>query len=123
LWSAFAALSILRRRLRLLSNARHEIGRERRQLTQLIICPAEFDRHVGALDVAGFSEALTERSHEVPIRSERPRVEKPDHWHGGLLRARREQPRTCRAAQWEYEFSPSDVDCHATLQLEVVCMQ
>ena len=32
----------------------------------------------------------------------------------GLLRARRERPRSCRAAQCEYEFSPSDVDCHAT---------
>jgi hypothetical protein len=31
-----------------------------------------------------------------------------------LLRARRQRPRGCRAAQCEYEFSPSDVDCHAT---------
>ena len=40
-----------------------------------------------------------------------------------LLRVRRERPRRGRAAQCEYEFSPSDVDCHATLQPEVVCMQ
>jgi hypothetical protein len=40
-----------------------------------------------------------------------------------LLRARRERPRRGRAAQCEYEFSPSDVDCHATLPPEVVCMQ
>jgi hypothetical protein len=31
-----------------------------------------------------------------------------------LLRVRRERPRGCCAAQCEYEFSPSDVDCHAT---------
>ena len=34
--------------------------------------------------------------------------------HASLLRARRERPRNRRAAQSEYEFSPSDVDCHAT---------
>src|SRR5262245_48048761 len=31
-----------------------------------------------------------------------------------LLRARRERPPRCCAAQGKYEFSPSDVDCHAT---------
>src|SRR6516164_11673269 len=40
-----------------------------------------------------------------------------------LLRARRERPRSCCAAQCEYEFSPSEVNCHATLPPEVVCMQ
>ena len=30
-----------------------------------------------------------------------------------LLRARRERPSSCCAAQWNNEFSPSDVDCHA----------
>ena len=40
-----------------------------------------------------------------------------------LLRVRRERPRGCCAAQCEYEFSPSDVDCHATLPPEVVYMQ
>src|SRR5215468_11382150 len=39
-----------------------------------------------------------------------------------LLRASRERPHRCCAAQCEYEFSPSDVDCHATLPPEVVCM-
>jgi hypothetical protein len=32
-----------------------------------------------------------------------------------LLRARRQRPHSCRAAQCEYEFPPSEVDCHATL--------
>src|SRR5262249_43335121 len=35
----------------------------------------------------------------------------PAHW---LLRARRERPRR-RAGKRSNEFSPSDVDCHATL--------
>ena len=38
----------------------------------------------------------------------------------GLLRARRKRPCGCRASQCEYEFSPSDVDCHATTPAEVV---
>jgi hypothetical protein len=43
--------------------------------------------------------------------------------HCWLLRARRKRPRGGSAAQSEYEFSPSDVVCHATLPSEVVCMQ
>src|SRR5262249_39317160 len=36
-----------------------------------------------------------------------------------LLRAPRERPRSGWAAQCEYEFSPSDGDCHAPLPCEV----
>src|SRR5258707_932286 len=32
-----------------------------------------------------------------------------------LLRARRKRPRSCCPAERDYEFSPSDVDCHAPL--------
>src|SRR5262249_18817234 len=38
-----------------------------------------------------------------------------DSRHLRLLRAHRGRPRSCRAAECEYEFSPSDVGCHATL--------
>ena len=42
-------------------------------------------------------------------------TETADHRHRRrLLRARRDGPRCRRAAQCEYEFSPSDVHCHAT---------
>src|SRR5262249_3980355 len=34
--------------------------------------------------------------------------------HPSLLRARRQRP-CCRAAERDYEFSPSDVDCHPAL--------
>ena len=59
------------------------------------------------------------------LRGARPRstVEEPNHRHRLLLRARRQRPRRRRTAQCEYEFSPSEVDCHATFPLEVVCMQ
>jgi hypothetical protein len=40
-------------------------------------------------------------------------------WHCRLLRTRRERPRDCRAAKRDYEFSPSNVDCHVTLHLGV----
>src|SRR5262245_25515409 len=38
-----------------------------------------------------------------------------DHRNRRLLRACRERPRSSCAAECEYEFSPSEVDCHATL--------
>jgi hypothetical protein len=41
-------------------------------------------------------------------------AEESYHRHRWLLRTRRERPRSCCAAQCEYDFSPSDVDCHAT---------
>jgi hypothetical protein len=40
-----------------------------------------------------------------------------------LLCARRERPRHRCAAEREYEFSPSDVDCHVTLPWGVMSMQ
>jgi hypothetical protein len=41
--------------------------------------------------------------------------EKTDNRHRRLLRPRHEWPRDCHAAKRQYEFSPSDVGCHATL--------
>src|SRR5262249_47988735 len=55
-----------------------------------------------------------ECAYKVRERVRRSTVHEPDHRHRRLLRAHRERPRGSRAAQCEYEFSPSDVDCHAT---------
>jgi hypothetical protein len=41
-------------------------------------------------------------------------VDKTDHRHRWLLRARRERPRRCRAAKTGYKFSRCDVDYHLT---------
>src|SRR6516164_9907160 len=49
----------------------------------------------------------------------RSAIEKPDHRHRRLLRARRERPRGCRAAERDYQFPPSDDDCHTPLPCEV----
>src|SRR5262249_49482587 len=45
-------------------------------------------------------------------------VQKPDHRHCRLLRARRERP-CSRAAECGQQFPPSDGDCHTPLPCEV----
>ena len=68
--------------------------------------PAVFDRHVLALDIAGFLQALAERARTVREPVRRCAAEKPDHRHRRLLRARRERPRRRRAAEQRDELPP-----------------
>src|SRR5262249_3681028 len=49
--------------------------------------------HVPALNIAGFRQALAKRGQKLCILTRRPGVEKPNHRHRRLLRARRERPR------------------------------
>ena len=63
------------------------------------------DRHVLALDVAGFVEALAERSGIARGGLGRPGVDEADDRHRRLLRARRERPRR-RAAEQRDELAP-----------------
>ena len=51
---------------------------------------AVFDRHVLALNIACVTEALAKRAQPIRLGVERCWVEKSDHWHPRLLRARRE---------------------------------
>src|SRR5262245_40590465 len=92
----------------------YQIGCEVGQSVGLVLRPAILDRHILALDVAGFTNALPECSQKACTIGKRRAAEESYHRHRWLLRARRDRPRR-RAAQCEYEFSPSDVDCHATL--------
>ncbi len=93
----------------------YQIGCEVRQSVVLVLRPAILDHDILALDVTGFTNALPECGQKDCTIGRRPRAaEEPDHRHRRLLRARRKRPRGRRAAQCEYEFSPSDVDCHAT---------
>src|SRR5262249_29710180 len=62
-------------------------------------------RHVLALDVAGFAEALAKRSDSARIR--RPAVDKSDYRHPRLLRSRCHRPRR-RAAEQRDELAPPD---------------
>ena len=48
--------------------AADQIGRQRRQSIVLTLRPAVFDRHVLALDIAGFVQALAERARRMRDR-------------------------------------------------------
>src|SRR5262249_62070690 len=52
-----------------------------------------------AFDIAGVFEALAKCAQAVRNRIRRPAVEKTDHRHRDLLRARRERPRRSAAEQ------------------------
>src|SRR5262249_27451564 len=82
-----------------------EVGYERREPIALRPGKVVLDRHIAALDKAGLGETLTERR-QKSVRSHpgRPAVEKPDHGHRLLLRARRERPRH-RAAEQSDELA------------------
>src|SRR5437016_4957510 len=85
----------------------NQLGRQRRQSVILAPGPAILDRHVAALDITSFVEALAERGHHGCVSLRRPTIEEPDHRHCWLLRARRERP-DCRrtAAEKRDEFPP-----------------
>jgi hypothetical protein len=69
----------------------------------LTICGAIINRHVPAFDVAGVFQRLAECRHQVRVKG--LAVEKSDHRHSRLLRARRERPRG-RAAEQRGELAP-----------------
>src|SRR6516165_5979508 len=87
--------------------AANEIGCERRQPIGLHLRPAVFDRHIMALDIAGFLQALEKRNGEVlEVIISGPGAEIPDYRQRWLLRPRRERPSRC-AAQSRDELPPS----------------
>src|SRR5262249_7880229 len=83
-----------------------QIGRQWRQSIVLTVRPPIFDRHVAAFDITGFAQALVERAHTVHPAIRRCTAKKPNHRHSWLLRARRERPRCCRAAEQRDELPP-----------------
>ena len=70
----------------------NQIGGQRRQLIVLTLCPPVLECQVSALDVTGFSQAPTECGGDSHALIERREVEKPNHWHGWLLRACHKRP-------------------------------
>ena len=93
----------------------NQIGRHRRQPIILALRPAVFDRHVVAINVTGFAQPF-EKGRQLPrvILGGRS-VDKPDHRHRRLLRARRERPRGCRAAEKRDELaSLHSIELHGT---------
>ena len=79
--------------------AADQIGHQRGQPIALAFRPAEFDRHVAALDEAGLAQALAERRNLLGGGRRHLAVEIPDHRHCRLLRPRRERPRRRPAAE------------------------
>ena len=70
----------------------NQIGHQCRQAIVLTLQPVVLDRHVLALDVAGFIEAFAERGHKARVGIGRSVSDKPDHRHRRLLRPRRKRP-------------------------------
>src|SRR5215472_8944500 len=84
----------------------HQIGCEVGQSVGLVLRPAILDRHILALDVAGFTKALPKCGQIACTISKRRTAEEPDHRWRSLLPARRERPRDRRAANERDELAP-----------------
>src|SRR5262249_4727121 len=90
-----------------------EIGDQCRKSVVLTFRPTVFDRHILAFDITRFLQTLAERPDLLPQRSGRSGIEEADHGHRRLLRARRERPRNCRAAEQSDELAALDVCAHS----------
>src|SRR5262249_42164061 len=78
----------------------NELSSHRRQPVILTIRPPIFDQHVAALYVANFTQTPSQRNNPFDSRTS---VEIPNHRRRRLLRARRQRPRSHRAAEQRYE--------------------
>jgi hypothetical protein len=67
----------------------NQFTRQLRQPVDLTLGPAEFDRHVLALSIAGVLQAQAKCPQTIRIRVRRPGVEEPDNRHRCLLRTHR----------------------------------
>jgi hypothetical protein len=74
----------------------------------LVLRPAILDRHILAVDVPDFAEALPERRHETSSIGRRRAAEEPNNGHR-RLRVRRERPSDRRAAEERDELASSHV--------------
>src|SRR5262249_37096155 len=77
-----------------------------RQSMILTFRPTVLHRHILALDKTGFTEAPPKRGQPVGLFASERDAEKSDHRHRRLLRACRQRPRCCRAADKRNELAP-----------------
>jgi hypothetical protein len=84
----------------------YQIGCEVGQSVGLAMRPAILDRHILALDVAGFTKALPKCGQIACTISKRRAAEEPDYRWRSLLPVRRERPRRGHAANEHDEFPP-----------------
>jgi hypothetical protein len=89
--------------------ASNQIGRESPQTIILVFRPSIFDRQVATFDIADFAQSLMESTQPGGVTLGRCAVEKSDHRHCRLLRARRERPRGYRATEQTNELAPLHV--------------
>ena len=87
--------------------AAHQLRRHCGQLIVMSLGPTVFDRNIAPLHVTGFGQTLAEYRQRRRKRPRRTGVKKTDHRHRRLLRARRERPRGCLAAEKCDEVAPS----------------
>src|SRR6516164_10046725 len=85
--------------------AANQIGQQCRQPIVLALQPVVLDSDVLPFDITGFPETFTERGHITRSDFRSPGVEKLDHRHRRLLRARNEGPPGCRAAEQRDELA------------------
>src|SRR5262249_16363341 len=81
----------------------NQFGCQGRQSIELTFGPAVFNSEAHAFDITSLSEALAKSAQTIALSVGRVGVEEPDHWHRRLLRARRERPRSSRAAEQRKE--------------------
>src|SRR5262249_8123488 len=93
--------------------ALHKLGHQCRHAIELILSPTIFDYNIAAIDETGFAETLTKCRGEMGACIGSALMEKPDHRHRRLLRARRERPRRRRAAEQRYEFAAFELCAHS----------
>ncbi len=87
----------------------YQIGCEVGQSVVLVLRPAILDRHILALDVAGFTNALPECGQKACAIGKRRNAEETDHRRCRLLPSRRQRPRDCCAAEQRDELAPPHV--------------
>src|SRR5262245_36436332 len=85
-----------------------QIGCEVLQSIGLGLRPAILDRHVLALGITAFTNALPECGHKICTISRLRHAEEPDHRHSRLLRPRHQRPRRRRAAEKGDEVAPAN---------------
>src|SRR5215475_5019958 len=91
----------------------YQIGCEVGQSVDLVLRPAILNRHILALDVAGFTKALAECGQISCTIDRRRAAEEPNHRHSRLLRARRERPCRRAAEQRDERAAPHSITSSA----------
>src|SRR5262245_59903533 len=91
----------------------YQIGCEVGQSVDLVLRPAILNRHILALDVAGFTKALAECGQISCTIDRRRAAEEPNHRHSRLLRARRERPCRRAAGQRDERAAPHSITSSA----------